>query len=146
MSFVYTPIKQLLAKATIDFDTADVRAILVMSNTDADTAQDAATITAIGTLDEYDGSGYSRPDLGASTVTQDDPNNRSEITYGNFTFGATVGAGTRNAVGMVIYNYVDGTAANDFPIAYIDTGGFPFAGNGGAINVTVNAEGLLQIT
>jgi hypothetical protein len=47
---------------------------------------------------------------------------------------------------MVVYRHVDGTAANDLPIAYIDSGGFPFSGNGGAINVTVNAEGLLQVT
>lgn len=145
MSFVYTPIKQKLAKADIDFDSADVRAILVMSNTTADTDQDAATISAIGTLDEYDGSGYSRPDLGASTITQDDTNNRSEIDFGDFTFGATVGVGTRQAVGMIYYVEV-GADSVDLPIAYVDTGGFPFAGNGGAVNVTVNAEGLIQVT
>ena len=146
MSFVYTPVKQKLAKADIDFDTADIRAILVMSNTTADTDQDATNITGIGTLDEYDGSGYSRPDLGASTITEDDPNNRSEIDFGDFTFGATVGVGTRQAVGMVIYNRIDGTNGNDYPVAYVDTGGFPFDGNGGAVNVTVNAEGLIQVT
>ena len=146
MSFVYTPFKQKLAKADVDMDTFDIRAILVMSNTTADTDQDAATLSAIGTLDEYDGSGYSRPDLGATTVTEDDTNNRSEVDVGDFTFGATVAAGTRQAVGMVYYVNVDGTAANDYPVAYVDTGGFPFDGNGGAINVTVNTEGLLQVT
>jgi hypothetical protein len=144
-SFVYTPAKQKIAKGDADFDTLDVRAILVMTNTTADTDQDAASIADIGTLDEYDGSGYSRPDLGASTITQDDANNRSEIDYGDFTFGATVAAGTRQAAGMVIYVEV-GTDAQDWPVAWVDTGGFPFAGNGGAINVTVNAEGLLQVT
>lgn len=145
MSFVYTPFKQKLAKADVDMDTFDIRAILVMSNTTADTDQDAASISAIGTLDEYDGTGYSRPDLGATTITEDDANNRSEVDVADFTFGATVGAGTRQAVGMVLYVEV-GTDAQDYPVAYVDTGGFPFAGNGGAINVTVNAEGLLQIT
>ena len=145
MSFVFTPAKQKIAKGDADFDTLDVRCILVMSNTTADTDQDAATISAIGTLDEYDGSGYARVDIGASTITQDDANNRSEIDYPDFTFGATVAAGTRQAVGFVIYVEV-GTDAQDWPVAYVDTGGFPFAGNGGAINVTVNAEGLLQVT
>lgn len=145
-SFWYTPAKQKLAKGDADFDTLDVRAILCMTNTNADTAQDAATLTAIGGYDEYDGSGYSRPDLGASTITQDDGNDRSEIDYGDFTFGSTVAAGTRNAQGMIIYVHVDGTDGNDWPVAWIDTGGFPFAGNGGAVNVTVNAEGLLQVT
>lgn len=145
-SFVYTAAKQKIAKGDADFDTLDVRAILCMSNTTADTDQDAATLSAIGTLDEYDGSGYSRPDLGASTITQDDANNRSEIDYPDFTFGTTVAAGTRQAVGHIIYVHVDGTAANDWPVAWVDTGGYPFNGNGGAINVTNNAEGVLQVT
>jgi hypothetical protein len=144
MSFIYTPAKQKLAKGDADFDTLDVRAILVMSNTTADTDQDAANIAAIGTLDEYDGSGYSRPDLGSSTITQDDANNRSEIDYADFTFGATVAAGTRQAVGMIIYVEV-GTDSQDWPIAYIDTGGFPFDGSGAPINVAVNTEALLQV-
>jgi hypothetical protein len=144
MSFIYTPAKQKLAKGDADFDTLDVRAILVMSNTTADTDQDAATISAIGTLDEYDGSGYSRPDLGVSTITQDDTNNRSEIDFGDFTFGATVAAGTRQAVGMIYYVEI-GADSSDWPIAYIDTGGFPFDGNGNAVTVSVNAEGLIQV-
>lgn len=145
-NFVYTPAKQKIAKGDADFDTLDVRAILVMTNTTADTDQDAATISAIGTLDEYDGSGYSRPDLGSSTITQDDTNNRSEIDYPDFTFGSAVAAGARQAAGFIIYVRVDGTPGNDWPVAWVDTGGFPFTGNGGAVNVTVNAEGALQIT
>lgn len=146
-SFWYTPAKERLAKGDLDWDEAghDIRAMLVMTNTTADTDQDAGTISAITTLDEYDGSGYARAAL-TQSVVRDDANNRAELDANDFSFGATVGAGTRQAAGMVIYRYVDGTAANDLPIAYIDTGGFPFAGNGGAINVTVNAEGLLQVT
>jgi hypothetical protein len=149
-NFVYTPAKQKMAKGDADFDTLDVRAILVMTNTTADTDQDAANIAAIGTLDEFDGSGYSRPDLGASTITQDDANNRSEIDYADFTFGTAVGAGTRQAAGIIIYVRVDGTNANDWPVGWIDTVStgptFPFSGNGGAINVTVDAQALLQVT
>lgn len=146
-SFWYTPAKERLAKGDLDWDEAghDIRAMLVMTNTTADTDQDAGTISAIGTLDEYDGSGYARAAL-TQSVVRDDANNRAELDVNDFSFGSTVAAGTRQAAGMVIYRHVDGTAANDLPIAYIDTGGFPFAGNGGAINVTVNAEGLLQVT
>lgn len=146
MSHWYTPAKQKVAKGDADFDTLDVRALMVMSNTTADTEVDAANLAAFTTLDEFDGSGYSRPDLGASTVTQDDPNNRSEIDYPDFTFGATVGVGTRQAVGHIIYVRVDGTAANDWPVAYVDTGGYPFDPSGAAVNVTNPAEGVLQVT
>lgn len=141
--FWYTPAKQKLAKADLDFDTVDLRVRLCMSNTTADTDQDAANITAIGTLDEYDGSGYTILDLAGISVNEDDPNNRSEIDYSDGTFGATVAAGTRNIVGMLYYVRVDGTPGNDYPVAWKDV--TPFNGNGGAINLTVNAEGLLQV-
>jgi hypothetical protein len=146
-SFLYTPAKERLAKADLDFDTADLRLIGVMTNTTADTDQDAGTLSAIGTLDEYDGSGYSRVALSGEVVNRDDPNNRAEIDASDLApWFAALGVGTRQMQAMVLYRHVDGTAANDQPIAFIDTGGFPFSGNGGVVNVTWNAEGILQIT
>lgn len=142
--FWYTPAKQKLAKAQLDFDIVDLRAKACMSNTTADTDQDAATLSAIGTLDEYDGSGYTEITFSGLTPTEDDPNNRSEIHVDAETFGATVGAGTRNIVGLLYYVRVDGNPANDYPVAWKDV--TPFNGNGGAINLTENAQGLLQVT
>jgi hypothetical protein len=149
MSFWYTPAKERLAKGDLDFDEAgnDIRVLLAMTNTTADTDQDAGTLAAIGTLDEYDGAGYSRAALAAPSVDRDDANNRAEITATSpISFGATVAAGTRSAQGAVVYRHVDGTAANDQPIAWIDTGGFPLNGGGGPFELAINAEGLLQIT
>jgi hypothetical protein len=113
MSFWYTGAKEKIAKGDLDWDEGvlDARALLVMSNTTADTDQDALTLSGIGTL-----------------------------------FGATVAAGSRQAVGCVIYAHVDGTVANDWPIAFIDTGGFPVDGGGGPFQININAEGLLQVT
>lgn len=142
--FWYTPAKQKLAKGDLDFDTADLRVRICMSNTTADTDQDAATISAITTLDEYDGAGYTALDLASVSVNQDDANNRSEIDYADGTFGATVSAGTRQWVGLLYYVRVDGTNANDYPVAWKDL--TAANGNGGAVNLTVNAEGLLQVT
>jgi hypothetical protein len=145
-SFVFTGFKNRLLKGDVDFDTADVRALLVMTNTTADTQEDSNVLSDITTMDEYNGSGYARPALTGEVVNQDNSNNRAEFDANDFTFGATVGAGTRQAQAMILYRHVDGTAANDQLIAFIDTGGFPFTGNGGAVNVVVNAEGLLQAT
>lgn len=148
-SFWYTPAKERLAKGDLDFDEAgnDIRVMLCMTNTTADTDQDAGTLSAIGTLDEYDGSGYSRAALAGQSVVRDDANNRAEITATSpISFGATVGAGTRSAAGALVYRHVDGTAANDQPIAWIDTGGFPINGGGGPFQIAINAEGLLQVT
>lgn len=142
--FWYTPAKQKLAKGDLDFDTVDLRVKLCMSNTTCDTEQDAANLAAFTTIDAYDGTGYTDIDLAGVLVNQDDLNNRSEIDYSDGSFGATVGAGTRNWVGMLYYVRVDGTTANDYPVAWKDL--TAANGNGGAVNLTVNAEGLLQVT
>jgi hypothetical protein len=148
-SFWYTPAKERIAKGDLDWDEAghDIRFMLCMTNTDADTAQDAGTITAIGTLDEYDGSGYTRQALASQAVVRDDANNRAELTSTTpVSFGSTVAAGTRQAAGILCYRHVDGTAGNDQPIFWCDTGGFPIAGGGGPFNAAMNAEGWAQVT
>lgn len=140
----YLPAAQKLAKGDLDLDTADLRVMLCMSNTTADTERNVSTLSGFTTLDEYDGSGYSRYDLGASSIAIDAGNSRVEIDYGDGTFGAAVGAGTRQWVGMLFYINVDGTNANDWPVAWADL--TANNGNGGAVNITVNAEGALQLT
>ena len=142
--FVYTSAKAKLAKADLDGDTVDLRSKLCMSNTTADTDQDAATLSAITTIDEYDGSGYAEIDFAGVVVAQDDPNNRAEIQANAGSYGATVAAGTRQWVGHLYYVFIDGNPANDYPVAWKDE--TPGDGNGGALNFTPNAEGLVQIT
>jgi hypothetical protein len=120
--------------------------MLVMSNTTADTEVDAQNPADLTTIDRYNGSGYSAATLTGEAVNEDLANNRAEFTSSAWNFGSTVGAGTRQAVGIVIYVNVDGTDANDLLAYYIDSGGFPFNGAGGPIDVTPNAEGLVQFT
>lgn len=145
-SFWYTPAKQKLAKGDLDFDTADIRAKLVMTNTTTDTEQDAANLAAFTTIDEMDGAGYAELDLAGVSVNQDDPNNRSEVDYNDGNFGTAVSNGTRQVQAILYYCRIDGTAANDYPVAYIDAPGGNFNPGGAQVNLTVNAEGLLQIT
>lgn len=145
MSFWYTNAKRAILAGEIDLDTAgdDVRLLLVMSNTTADTTEDAATITGLGTLDEMDGSGYARQALAGEAVTADNANDRGEFDANDTQF-ASVSAGTRQVVGAVLYKHVDGTPGNDIPIAYIDGTGFPFDPGGGNIDFAWNAEGILH--
>lgn len=150
MSFVYTPIKEKLAKALFDWSTSDIRvaALKVKASTTADTDQDAATLSAITTLGEITATGYARVALGSEAVNRDDPNNRAELDSADPTFGALGGASNDTIGALLLYKHVDGTAANDIPVAYIDNAGADFsqATNGGTIGVTVDAEGWLQIT
>lgn len=140
----YLPAAQKLAQGNLDFDTADVRVKLCMSNTTADTERNVANIAGFTTLDEFDGAGYTAVDLASVAVNIDAGNSRIEIDFADGTFGAAVSAGTRQWVGLLFYVRVDGTTANDYPVAWKDL--TPNNANGGAVNLTINAEGALQIT
>jgi len=147
-NFVYTPRKTDFLNGDLDLAAADVRVMLVMTNTTADTDEDAHDLADISTLDEYDGANYGRQQIGSEAVNQDDANDRAEFDGGDIQF-ASLGVGTRQAQALLVYVHVDGTAANDLPLAYIDETSpsvFPFAGNGGDIDVTWSNEGILQLT
>jgi hypothetical protein len=149
MSFVYTPAKAKLLAGDLDFSGTglqDIRLLAVMTNTTADTDQDVATISAIGTLDEFDGSGYARQALAGETVNQDDPNNRGEFDANDVAFGA-LGNGTRQIQGFVLYRHITNDA-DAVPIAFIDNAGSSFALNPGGASVTIqwNVEGIVQAT
>jgi hypothetical protein len=144
-SFVYTAWKRRILdplEGSGGISSADVRVLLVMSNTTADTDQDLENIGDIGTLDEMDGANYVRKALASEVVNQDDANNRAEFDATDVTWTA-LGAGTRSGVGMVLYCHVTNDADAEL-IAYIDTGGFPFAPGGGDVTVAWNAEGIIQ--
>lgn len=144
-SFVYTGAKTDVLQGEIDLDAPnDIRALLVMTNTTADTEQDDHFIGDIGTLDEMDGANYVRKALTGETVNQDDANNRAEFDAADVTWTA-LGAGARSIAGVVIFKFVTNDA-DSVLLAYIDTGGFPIAANGGDITITWNAEGIVQAT
>lgn len=142
-SIVYTPFKAAILQILIEAGW-DVRVMLVMTNTTADTDQDAEFVSSITTLDECDGANYVRKALANQTALADLANNRGEFDADNITWTA-LGAGTRQNAGMVFYRHVTNDADSTV-IAYVDTGGFPFSSNGGDISVTFNAEGILQAT
>ena len=149
-NFVYTRAKTNLAKGLLNLHTGgdDIRVMLLMTDTTADTQEDVATISAFTTLDEMDGSGYTRQALANEVVNEDAANNRAEFDADNAEFGS-VGAGTRSVAAALLYKHVTNDT-DSIPIAYIDTVSsgptFPFAGNGSTITLVWNAEGILQVT
>ena len=145
-SLAYTPAKTKLASGEIDLAAGgdDIRVILVMSNTTADTEEDKDFVGDLTTLDQYDGANESRKALANEAVNEDAANDRAEFDADDITWTA-LGVGTRQAVGMVVFKFVTNDADSPL-IAYIDTGGFPFDGNGGDVTITWNAQGILQVT
>lgn len=143
-SLIYTPAKAKLMSGGIDLDTDDIRTILVMTNTTADTDQDAEFVSSVTTLDEMDGAAYVRKALVNEAVAADLVNNRGEFDADDVTWTA-LGAGIRDVAAVVVYKHV--TVDTDSPIiAYIDSGGFPITANGGDLTIQWNAEGIIQLT
>ena len=142
-SFAYIPAKKALWDGTVDLDTHDIRILLVMSNTTADTDNTAATISAIGTLDEMDGAGYARQALAAEAVNQDTPNSRAEFDATDVTFTG-ISNGTRQITGAVIFRFITNDA-DSIPLFYIDLSPNINPG-GGNLVISWNAEGIAQHT
>src|SRR5687767_1617663 len=138
MSFVYTPAKTKLLNGALNFATQDMRIMLVMTNTTADTDQDVEFVSGIGTLDEMNGTNYARLALASEAVNEDAANNRAEFDATDAVF-TNLGAGTRAVAGIVLYRHVT-TDADSPLIAYIDSG-FPYTANGATLTIQWNAEG-----
>ena len=146
-NFAFTNFKRGLMEGEFDLNaTDDIRVLMVMTNTTIDTEEDVTSFVSVTTLDEYDGSGYSSPGqaLEGEVVAADTANDRGEFDATDEVF-STIGVGTRQAQAAVIYKF-DTDLDTSIPLLYIDTGGFPFDGNGGDITFIWNAETILQLT
>lgn len=140
-SFAYIPAKKSLWDGGVDLDTHDMRILLVMSNTDADTLNTAATISAFASLDEMNGAGYARQALASEAVNQDTPNARAEFDAADVVFTG-LGNGTRPVTGAVIFRFITNDA-DSIPVFYIDLSP-NFDPGGGTFTVQWNAEGIAQ--
>ena len=145
-NFVYNEMKRALAAGEVNFAEAgiDMRVALVMTATTADTEDDVNFVDELTTLDEYDGSGYARQQVDTQVINEDSANNRAEVDGVDVTF-SSLGVGATQAQAALLIMHVTNDA-DSLLIAYIDTGGFPFDGNGGDVTIQWNAEGILQIT
>lgn len=127
----------------------DLWAMLVMENSTGVGELDKVNPADITTLDEYDGSGYARVQLTGCVVTIDNDLMAAILTCDTITF-PTLGAGTRDCIGVIIFKKVTNDA-DSILIAAIDTTSgdttFPFAGTGLDVHIVPDADrGLLVDT
>jgi len=147
--FTYTQALANFPGALIDWDTDDIRLILVMSNTTADTDEDAATVAAMTTLDEFDGTGYpttyaTRSALINEAIIKNTSLDRGELDANDFVW-ASLGAGIRQAEGIVVYKQTGSDDTGAIPIFWFDSGGFPFTANGSDVTVQWNVAGIALV-
>jgi hypothetical protein len=134
--------KSRMMSADMDLNADDMRLILCMTNTTADTDVDADN-TGTYTLDEMDGANYARVALANEAVNTDDANDRAEFDADDVVFTA-LGNGTRQVQGALIHEFITNDAAS-FPLVFVE---FAATINPGGSNLTIawNAEGIVQIT
>src|SRR5512138_1026549 len=121
---------------------ADVRLILCMSNTTADSENDGIVyVDDITTLDEFDGAKHSRKALASGSVSKDDGNDRGEFDAADVTYAA-LGAGTRDIVGILAYEHVNDDTDSLVGIWFEFSS--PKTPDGSDFTLQWNAEGILQ--
>lgn len=132
-SFVYNPAKLSISPADLLAAADNLRTVLIMTDTTADTDRGAAALDEIGTLDEYDGVGYARQPLVSVSAVVNPTANSADLDADDVTF-ATLAAGTRQAAGAMLV--IDtGDPSTSVPFAFTDEGGFPFAGTGKDVTI-----------
>lgn len=143
-NFTFTPAKVELGKGTVNLNGGDdIRVMILMTNTSAPTDEDAATISAITTLDKHDGAGYVNKSLANEIMNTDLPNNRGEFDADNLTW-TSLGAGTRAIQALLVFKFITSEALS-LPLFYLDTPAPPNS-NGGDWTAGWSAEGIAQIT
>jgi len=136
--------KTRLMNGGLNLASDDIRARLVMTNTTCDTEVDAINDLAdYTTIDVADATSYADVEL-TESVAVDEVNNRAEFDATDISFSGLGGDATRAYQGVLLYKYVDGTDANDLPVAFIEfTATIPATAT--QVNVQWNAEGILQL-
>jgi hypothetical protein len=148
-NFVYRHAIHLIGTAALDLEAAgtaaQLKAALVMDTTTADTELDVTSMAGFTTLAECNGANYARQTLTNVTWSKDATNGRSELKADPSVFN-NLGAGTTPNQAAIVIFQPDGTPANQIPISWYDTGGFPFQGTGSPNTINWNsADGVLFI-
>jgi hypothetical protein len=127
---------------TIDWETDNLDALLLMTNTTADTNPDADTCSDL-TLDEADATGYAHEDVTTPAVSADDTDNEMVWTSDNWVWSGLSGDASRDYQGALLVKYVDG-GNGDIPLLFVD---FTADITSAATQVTAPApaEGFLNI-
>lgn len=126
--------------ADMDLNADDMRLLLLMTNTTADTDVDLDNTSGY-TLDECDGANYARAALANEAVNIDDANDRAEFDADDVVF-TSLGNGTRQLQGALIHEHITNDAGS-FPFVWVE---FAATINPGGSTLTLawNAEGVAQ--
>lgn len=137
MAGVYNRGKALILNGGIDFDTTDIRALLVTSGY---TFNPDHNFVSELTANEVTGGTYVRKST-TRTVVENDTNDRAEGTVANVLWSALTCTGTPAALVLYKFNAADGSAEL---LSYHDF--TPTAANGGDYTVGFSGTNAILLT
>lgn len=149
-NIIFTKFFEQLATSGLDFDAAGtvVRCMLERSTSTYSPNKDHDFLGDQTGFVEISVASYARQTVTTKAVNIDDANDRVELDFDNIAFGNLETGQTADAVQF--YRQTggnDATPNDDDLICYIDTAtGLPAVLGGGAFNVTIDAEGLIQLS
>lgn len=135
----------------LNWSSADIRALLVMSDSTAGVDKSAQFLTGANgftTLDEMNGAGYARVTAAGKAVALDVPNDQVLVSFNPLNFGATIANGSRQVAGIVVFLNV-GSDATNVPLFWIDSVDagpiFPYSPAGGQIRAAFANNVALRV-
>jgi hypothetical protein len=144
---------QMLAGSTgeIDFIANEIVIIALEvdfeENAHEDVAELLATaateVTSTGYTGGFEGAG--RLSLASKAIAVDQANDRAEIDCADITWSSISQAASETWVAFVVVKELTSDALSPM-IAHLEPSGVPLTPNGSDIKITINAEGLLQLT
>lgn len=143
MTFGYPKGEQAFRSGSVNWATDDIRVLLVMSNTTADTDGAAQYVADFATLDECDAVGYARTQITGRSVSVDTVAKEVALLAAQ-TDMPSFAAGTRKVVGAVIYKHVGADSAN--PVLFFIDGApwFPFDAVGTPVRLKWHSTGIVR--
>lgn len=145
---LYLPFLLKKANGTLDLDAAGtvLRCMLERDTSTYAVSNQHEFLSDLTNFVEITSASYARQTIANKALNQDNANNRIEWDFDDPAMGALEVGETAKA--LIFYVQVGGddtTPADDHLVAYIDTAtGLPAVFGGGAVNVTINAEGFIQ--
>lgn len=116
---LYTEALYLIVTQALNWDTATIKARLVMSNTTCDT-QNVTALSGFTTIDTYDGAGYADVTVTCGALVRVDASDLINFPATDITYTSLV-AGTRTIAGILLY--VDGVDDDArVPLGYLSEG------------------------
>lgn len=102
-----------------DWDTDNLDARLLMTNTTVDTEPDKDTVAGFTTLDQCDATGYAIEDITTPAISADDIDMEFVWSSDDWAWGGLSGDASRAYQGALVVFWVDG-GTGDIPVLFVD--------------------------